>query len=76
MVAEAASGSPRENTRKSAGSRGKQDASLMTAAVSKKDRKLSFVSDAVKKLTSGTQTPVTTVPIGLGDFGLAKVLQE
>ena len=34
-----------------------------------------FVSDEVKKLTSGLQTPVTTVPVGLGDFALAKVLQ-
>jgi uncharacterized caspase-like protein len=35
-----------------------------------------FVSDEVKKLTSGLQTPVTTVPLGLGDFGLAAVLRE
>jgi uncharacterized caspase-like protein len=35
-----------------------------------------FVSDAVKKLTAGLQTPVTSVPVGLGDFGLAKVFQD
>ena len=33
-------------------------------------------SDEVKKLTSGLQTPVTTVPVGLGDFALAKVLPD
>jgi uncharacterized caspase-like protein len=32
-----------------------------------------FVSNEVKTLTRGMQTPVTTVPMGLGDFGLAKV---
>ena len=35
-----------------------------------------FVSDEVKKLTSGLQTPVTTVPVGLRDFALVKVLPE
>jgi len=35
-----------------------------------------FVADEVKKLTKGLQTPVTTVPIGLADFGLARVLGE
>jgi hypothetical protein len=35
-----------------------------------------FVSSEVKKLTSGMQTPVTAVPTGIGDFGLAKVLED
>ncbi len=34
-----------------------------------------YVSGEVKKLTAGAQTPVTTVPLGLGDFALANVLQ-
>jgi len=34
-----------------------------------------YVSGAVKKLTAGLQTPVTTVPLGLGDFALANVLR-
>ena len=35
-----------------------------------------FVSNQVKKLTLGLQTPVTTVPIGLADFALAQVVQS
>jgi WD40 repeat protein len=35
-----------------------------------------FVSDHVRKLTSGLQTPVTTVPVGLPDFALAQVLDD
>ena len=35
-----------------------------------------FVSDHVRKLTSGLQTPVTTVPVGLADFALAQVVEH
>jgi len=35
-----------------------------------------FVSDQVRKLTSGLQTPVTTVPVGLADFALAQVVED
>jgi hypothetical protein len=35
-----------------------------------------FVSDHVRKLTSGLQTPVTTVPVGLADFALAQVVED
>jgi hypothetical protein len=31
-----------------------------------------FVSHRVKQLTSGLQTPVTTVPIGIADYVLTK----
>jgi uncharacterized caspase-like protein len=35
-----------------------------------------YVGGAVAKLTKGKQTPVTTVPTGLPDFGISQVLPK